>query len=127
MQRAEDAAGLGVDARLLPLEQHLELVLSRLVEAEALGDVRDLARAVVHARGLHDDVDRRGDLRAHRRQRQLDVRHEAERLEAVQRVVRIGRVHRRQRAAVARRHRLDEVERLAAAALADDDAIGPHT
>ena len=60
-------------------------------------------------------------------ERQLDVGHEAQRLEAVQRVVRIGGVHRRERAAVARGHRLDEIERLAAAALADDDAIGPHT
>ena len=59
-------------------------------------------------------------------ERQLDVGHQAQRLEAVQRVVRIGGVHRRERAAVARGHRLDEIERLAAAALADDDAIGPH-
>ena len=52
------------------------------------------------------------------------IRHK--RLEAVQRVVRVGGVHRRERAAVAGGHRLDEIERLAAAALADDDAIGPH-
>ena len=43
-----------------------------------------------------------------------------------ERVARRVRVDRRQRALVARVHRLEHVERLGAADLADDDAVGPH-
>ena len=43
-----------------------------------------------------------------------------------ERVARRVGVQRRQRAVVAGVHRLEHVERLAAADLADDDAVGPH-
>ena len=43
-----------------------------------------------------------------------------------ERVARRVRVHRAERAVVARVHRLEHVERLGAADLADDDAVRPH-
>ena len=49
-----------------------------------------------------------------------------QRLEAGQRVARRVGVDRRQRAFVARVHRLEHVERLGAANLADDDPVGAH-
>ncbi len=57
---------------------------------------------------------------------QVQARHQAHRLEARQRVARRVGVHGRQAAVVAGVHRLQHVERLAAAALADHDAVGPH-
>ena len=57
---------------------------------------------------------------------QVEAGHEHHRLEARERVARRVRVERGQRAVVAGVHRLEHVERLAAAALADDDAVGPH-
>ena len=52
--------------------------------------------------------------------------HQHEHLEPVQRVARRVRVDRGQRPVVAGVHRLEHVERLGAADLADDDAVGPH-
>ena len=59
-------------------------------------------------------------------QRQVVAGHQHHRLDPVQRVARRVRVDRRERAVVARVHRLQHVERLGAANLADDDAVGPH-
>ena len=67
-----------------------------------------------------------GDLLADRLDRQLDAGHQHEHLEPVQRVARRVRVDGRQRAVVAGVHRLEHVERLGAADLADDDPVGPH-
>ena len=58
--------------------------------------------------------------------RQLDAGHQHEHLEPVQRVARRVGVDRGQRAVVAGVHRLEHVERLGAADLADDDPVGPH-
>ena len=66
------------------------------------------------------------DLLPDRPHRQLEAGHEHHRLEAAQRIARRVRVDRRQRAVVTRVHRLEHVERLGAADLADDDAVGPH-
>ena len=52
--------------------------------------------------------------------------HQHHRLDAGERVARRVGVDRRQRAVVARVHGLQHVERLGAADLADDDAVGPH-
>ena len=57
---------------------------------------------------------------------QLDAGHEDHRLESGEHVARRVGVAGRHRAVVAGVHGLEHVERLTAAALADDDAIGPH-
>ena len=75
---------------------------------------------------VDDQVERRGDLLADRAQRQLDAAHEHEHLEAVEGVARRVRVDRGQRALVAGVHGLEHVERLGAADLAHDDAVGAH-
>ena len=56
----------------------------------------------------------------------LQVGHRHHRVEAIQRVARAVGVDRRQAAVVAGVHGLQHVQRLVAADLADDDAIGPH-
>ena len=56
----------------------------------------------------------------------LQVGHRHHRVEAVERVARAVGVDGRQAAVVAGVHGLQHVERLVAADLADDDAIGPH-
>ena len=71
-------------------------------------------------------VDGRGDLLADGPDRQVDAGHEHHGLEADERVARAVGVDRGQRAVVAGVHGLEHVEGLAAAALADDDAVGPH-
>src|SRR5204862_705057 len=92
-----------------------------------LGDARDLARAVAEARLLDDDLNRRGDLLTHRPLRQIRGAHRDHRLDTGQRVARRVGVDGRQRSVMARVHRLQHVERLFAADLTDDDAIGTHT
>ena len=84
------------------------------------------ALAVAPASDLHDDVERRGNLLAHRGVRQLETRHQREQLDPPERVLGPLRVDGRERPVVARRHRLEHVERLAAAHLADDQSVGPH-
>ena len=69
----------------------------------------------------------RRDLLADGADRQVDAGHQDHRLEAGERVARGVGVDRGHRAVVAGVHRLEHVERLAAADLADDDAVGPHT
>ena len=98
-----------------------------LLHAGDLGDRRHLARAVGHARDLHDDVDGRGDLLAHGAVGDVQVRHRDHRVETIQRVARAVGVDRRQAAVVAGVHRLEHVQRFLAADLADDDAVGTHT
>ncbi len=121
---AEDAAVL-VEPGLRELEDGLHD--DRVAfHAGDLGDVGDLARAVGQAGALDDEVDRRGDLLADGARGQVEAGHEHQRLEARERVARRVGVQRGQRAVVAGVHRLEHVERLAAAALADDDAVGPH-
>ena len=68
-----------------------------------------------------------GDLLAHRLLGQVDVAHRDHRFDSGQRVARRVRVNGRERAVVAGVHRLQHVERLFAADLADDDAVGAHT
>ena len=91
-----------------------------------LGDLGHPAGAVAHPGEVDDQVDRRRDLLADGPHRQVDAGHEHHGLEPGERVARRVGVQRRQRAVVARVHRLQHVERLGAADLADDDAVGPH-
>ena len=86
----------------------------------------DPAHAVAHALDLHDQVERADDLRADGPRRQVDMRHLHHVLDAGQRVARGVGVHRGHRAVMAGVHRLQHVERLGAAHLADDDAVGAH-
>ena len=58
--------------------------------------------------------------------RQAELGHQRQRLDAAQRVRGGVRVHRRHRAVVAGVQRLQHVERLGAAHLADDDAVRSH-
>src|SRR5215213_5209273 len=97
-----------------------------LLHADQLGDVGNAAGAVTQARQLDDQVDGRGDLLADRLGGQVQVGHQHHVLDAADGVARGVGVNRRQRAIVAGVHRLQHVERLAAAALADDDAVGTH-
>src|SRR5919198_1671181 len=122
-ERAEDA--LAVEA--VPLED--EEVLHRdevaLVAAD-FADLRDLARAVLHALDVHDEIDRGRDLLADGAEREVRAGHEDHRLDARERVARPVRVDRRERPVMSGVHRLEHVERLRPTTLADDDAIRPH-
>ena len=75
---------------------------------------------------MNDEVERARDLLADRAHRQVEARHQHHRLDARERVALAVGVDGRQRAVVAGVHRLQHVERLGAAALADDDPVGPH-
>ena len=86
-----------------------------------------LAGAVAEAAHLDHDVDRARDLLPHGLLRQVEARHRDHRLEPAQRVARRVGVDGGERAVVAGVHGLEHVHGLAAAALAHDDAVGPHT
>ena len=88
-----------------------------------VGELHDPPGAVGVPVQLDDQVDRAVDLVADRRERDLDVAHRGQRLQPGQRVVGVVGVHRGQRALVAGVHRLQHVQRLAAADLADDDPV----
>src|SRR6185312_13008924 len=94
---------------------------------ENLRDVRDPAGAVDQAADLDQEVEGARDLLANRAVRQLDAGRHHQRLEPRQRVAWRVRVDRRQRTFMARVHRLQHVERLWTANLADDDTVGAHT
>ena len=96
------------------------------VARDQLGDLDDAAATILAALLMHDEIDAAPDLLADRGKRQVHTAHERHRLDAEERVIRAVRVRGRERSAVAGVHRLEHVERLAAADLADDDAIGPH-
>ena len=81
---------------------------------------------VPHPGDVHDHVERRCDLLPDRADRKLDAAHQRHRLDPGERVTRAVRVDRRERAVVARVHRLEHVERLRAACLTDDHPVGPH-
>ena len=116
---------VGRDRLDLELEDVLELDDVRL-HAEHLGDRDDAPRAVLHAVDVHEQVERRRDVLADRAQRQVVAGHHHHRLDAVEAVTGRVRVHRGERPVVARVHRLEHVERLGAAHLADDDPVGAH-
>jgi hypothetical protein len=87
--------------------------------------IRLTRRLAVHEPDeVHDQVERRGDLLADRAHRELDAAHQDEHLEAVH--GRRGACSRGSSSAtlVAGVHRLEHVERLGAADLADDDPVG---
>ena len=119
-QRAVAVLALEVEGEQVLRGDHLAF------HADHLGDVGDPADAVAHALDLDDQVDRAGDLGAHRLARQVDARHADHVLHAGQRLARVVGVQRAHRAVVAGVHRLQHVERLGAAHLAADDPVRPH-
>ncbi len=90
------------------------------------GDLADPTRTVGGAGQLDDAVDGAVDLVLQRLVRDLDLGHGGQRLEPHQRVLGAVGVHGGERAVVTRGHGLEHVEGLAAAHLADDDAVGAH-
>jgi hypothetical protein len=75
---------------------------------------------------VHDDIDRGRHLIADVGGGEIDTRHHRHRLETPEQVAaRVG-VRGGERAVVTRVHRLEHVQRLATANLADDDPVGPH-
>ena len=99
--------------------------MSPLVPGD-LADVGDAARAVAHARYLHDEVDGGGDLGADGSRGQGDRPHHRHGLDARDGIARIVGVDRGDGAVVAGVHGLQHVQRLFAAHLAQDDAVGTH-
>ena len=97
-----------------------------VLDAVDLGDVDDLAGAVLEPGGVDDDVDGGRHLLADRPQRQLVAGHQHHGLEPPEHVLGAVGVTGRQRPVVTGGHRLEHVERLACSALADDDAVGAH-
>ena len=95
--------------------------------ADDLGDAGHLARPALQPAGLDDQVDGGGDLLAAARVTgRFEPGHADHRLEPRQGVARRVGVDGGHRAVVAGVHGLEHVERLGAAALADDDPVGPH-
>jgi hypothetical protein len=91
-----------------------------------LGDVGDATSAVTEAAEVHDQVERGGHLLTNGSNRKIEAGHQGHGLDAGQGVARAVRVDSGDRAVVAGVHRLEHVERLARAALTDDDAVGAH-
>ena len=75
---------------------------------------------------MHDQVERRRHLLPDGPHGQVEARHQGQRLETGEGVTRAVGVDGRDRAVVARVHRLEHVQRLARTALTDDDAVGAH-
>src|SRR3990172_8740153 len=124
--RPEPPLHLAVDERGLLEDEDVLEDDGLALDALDLGDVRDLARAVLQPRDLHDDVERAGDLLLDGPGRQVDAGHEAHRLQAADHVARIVRVAGRQRAVVSGVHGLQHGERLTATDLTYDDPLGTH-
>ena len=117
------AVGIGGGADVIEDLLHLDDVA---LHAGDLGDGGDPALAVAEALQLHDDAHGGGDLAADRGLAHGHAGHADHLLEAGDRLARLVGVDGGHRALVAGVHRLQHVEGLFAAALADDDAIGAH-
>src|SRR5688572_22830084 len=116
---------VGPEAAAFELEE-LEELHRAVFDTGDFGDAGDAARAVGQARLLHYHVDRRGDLLANRRHRNIHAGHERHDFESAHDVARAVGVRGSQGTVVASVHGLEHVEGFATAAFADDDAIGPH-
>src|SRR5713226_9188611 len=118
---------LAVRRRTFLLEH--EDVLHRddvLLHAHDLADVGHLARAVAKPVQLDDEVDGRPGLLADGSHRQVHAGHQHQGFEAGERISWSVGVQRGHRTIVAGVHGLEHVERLAAAAFADDDSFRAH-
>src|SRR3984893_9424498 len=121
------AEGVAVrrDAELAVGEDLLEGDLT-VREAQDLGDADDAPGASSHPLGLNQNVDRARHLLLDGRGGQVGAGHQDHGLEPCHRVLRGVGVQRGQGAVVAGVHGLQHVQGLAAAAFADDDAVGTH-
>ena len=128
LERLQERRRLGGDRPLVdrPCDEDVLQRDHLGLHADDLGDLRHAAGAVDEPRQVDDHVECAGDLLAHRVEREVDPRHQHHRLETRERVTRRVGVDRGQRALVARVHRLEHVQRLGAANLADDDPVRPH-
>src|SRR5438105_239526 len=86
--------------------------------------LHDFAGTVGVAAYVDEDVDGGGDLLAHRALRQRDARQQHHHLETADALARVVGVDGGDGAVVTGGHRLQHVEHLGAADLADDDAVG---
>ena len=91
-----------------------------------LADVGDAAGAVAHARDLNDEVNGRCDLRANSLLRQGDRAHHGHGLDAGDGIAGIVGMDGGDGSVVPGVHGLQHIQRLFAADLAEDDAVGPH-
>src|SRR5579875_2371450 len=123
-QGADDRAVAGhlVDPELEQLLQGDHVGLHAL----HLDDRGDPAGAVLEPLEVDDPVEGRGDLLADGAHGQVVAGHQDHRLHAGEGVAGAVGVDGGERAVVTRVHRLQHVERLGAAHLADDDPVGPH-
>ena len=90
------------------------------------GDLDNTPGAVHQPLQVDDDIEGRSQLRPHGVQGQLHPRHQRHGLDAVQGIAGAVRVRRGQRAIVAGVHRLQHIQRLAAAHLAHHNPIRAH-
>ena len=95
-------------------------------DADHFGDVGDLARAVAHARGLNNDVNRGGDHFPDGLAWEIVAAHQDHAFQAAQTLARRIGVERSHGAVVAGVHGLEQVEGFRAAHLADDDPVRAH-
>ena len=96
-------------------------------QADDLGDGDDFARAIREARFMDDEVDGGSNLFSDCAGRKFDSAHQHHCFETCDDIARGVGVHGRQGAVVASIHGLEHIEGFAAAAFADDDAVGAHT
>ena len=75
---------------------------------------------------MDDQIDCRGDLLTHNRNRQINARHQHHHFKARQRIARGIGMDRRERTLMPCVHRLEHVECLAATTLTDNDSVGTH-
>ena len=95
--------------------------------ADHFGDLGDAARAVAHAFGLDDDVDRADDHFADGLHRQREAAHGDHGFQTAHGFARAVGVQGAHRAVMAGVHGLQQVEGFGSAHFAHDDAFGTHT
>src|SRR6185369_14857882 len=112
----------------------LSLVLENFLHRDRLAfhaghfrNRRHAARAIRHARDLHDQIQSRSDLLSHGAIGKTHTRHLNHCLETCQSVARRVGVNRGQTTVVTSVHSLKHVDGFAATNFTDDDAIGTHT
>lgn len=125
--RPEAADGPAVAHGLLAeLEHRFQAVVTLGVDSTEFADPENPARSAMQAGHVHHHPHRRGDVGTDRLDRQVDPGHQDHHLEAHEGLARVVRVDRREGTLVAGVHRLEQVERLGAPGLAEQDAVGSH-
>ena len=127
-QLRDVAGGVVLEVQVRAHAEHVDVAHDRAVGvvAENLGNLDDLAPPVGHAGLVDEQVDGRGHLRPDGLVGEVDRGHHHHRLQAGERVTGGVGVNGRHRPVVAGVHRLQHIQGLAAADLADDDPVGAH-